>query len=75
MATTQEIEAAAAAIANARGGRRGAPAITNVLTVLKGISRGKLYAEVMEDAMAALEAAELEREKSLSKLFGKETVL
>lgn len=44
---------AAAAIANARGGRRGAPPITNVLEVLPS----KLFNEVMDDARAALEAA------------------
>ena len=59
MATEREIEAAAAAIANARAGRRGAPAIENVLEVLQRISGGKLYREVMEDARVALEAAEL----------------
>lgn len=44
---------AAAAIANARAGRRGAPAIANVLDILPP----KLFAEVVEDAMAALDAA------------------
>ena len=61
MAMQAEIEAAAAAIANARGGRRGAPSISNVLDVLKKIQGGKLYDEVMEDARAALEAAEAVR--------------
>lgn len=46
------IEAAAAAIANARGGRRGAPEIRNVLTILPE----KLLAEILEDAEAALKA-------------------
>jgi len=44
---------AAAAIANARAARRGGPAITNVLDILPP----KLFAEVVEDAMAALDAA------------------
>ncbi len=43
----------AAAIANERGGRRGAPAVTNILTILPQ----KLLDEVMEDSRAALEAA------------------
>lgn len=47
------IEAAAAAIANARGGRRGAPAFRNILAVLPE----KLRDEVLEDAEAALKAA------------------
>lgn len=51
--TPEMIEAAAAAIANARGGRRGAPPISNVLQILPG----KLRDEVMEDAEAALRAA------------------
>lgn len=46
---------AAAAIANARGGRRGAPPITNVLDVLSE----KLRAEVIQDAEEALKAAGL----------------
>lgn len=44
---------AAAAIANARAGRRGAPAVANVLDILPP----KLFEEVVEDAMAALDAA------------------
>jgi malic enzyme len=51
--TREMIEAAAAAIANARGGRRGAPEIRNVLEILPA----KLMAEVLEDAEAALTAA------------------
>jgi malic enzyme len=51
--TREMIEAAAAAIANARGGRRGAPEIRNVLEILPA----KLKAEVLEDAEAALTAA------------------
>lgn len=61
MVEQAEIKAAAAAIANARGARRGAPAISNVLDILQAIAGGKLYREVMEDAKAALEAAERER--------------
>jgi hypothetical protein len=53
MPTPDQIRAAAAAIANARGGRRGAPPISNVLDILPA----KLREEVMEDAKAALEAA------------------
>ncbi|MDH2313092.1 hypothetical protein [Methylobacterium brachiatum] len=44
---------AAAAIANARAGRRGAPAIVNVLDVLPA----ELFDNVVEDARAALDAA------------------
>ena len=54
--TREMIEAAAAAIANARGGRRGAPPIRNVLETLEQLSP-KLHAEVLEDAEAALKAA------------------
>ncbi len=50
---TDSIKAAAAAIANARAGRRGAPAIVNVLDILPP----HLLREVMEDAEAALKAA------------------
>jgi hypothetical protein len=56
------IEAAAAAIANARGARRGAPAVSNILTMLKTVGQGRpggtLYDDVMEEARVALEAAE-----------------
>ncbi|CAA2366780.1 hypothetical protein [Xanthomonas phage Fontebon] len=51
--TPDQVKRAAAAIANARGGRRGVPAITNVLDILPP----HLLAEVTEDAQAALEAA------------------
>lgn len=47
------IEAAAAAIANTRGGRRGAPAVANILEILPE----KLRTEVIEDAKAAITAA------------------
>lgn len=49
----RRIEAVAAAIVNARGGRRGVPPIVNVLDILPP----RLKAEVIEDAAAALEAA------------------
>lgn len=49
----EQIEAAATAIANARGGRRGMPPISNVLELLPE----KLRTEVLEDAEAALTAA------------------
>lgn len=48
------LQAAAAAIANARGMRRGAPTISNILDALPQ----KLFAEVVEDAQAALDAAD-----------------
>ncbi|WP_298704530.1 hypothetical protein [uncultured Variovorax sp.] len=51
--TREMIEAAAAAIANARGGRRGAPQIRNILRILPE----KLLDEVLEDAEVALKAA------------------
>ena len=54
MPTDAMIEAAAEAIANARGMRRGVPPITGILAALPS----KLHDEVMEDAKAALEAAE-----------------
>jgi len=57
MISRQEIEAAATAIANNRGARRGAAAVDNILEVLERLADGKLYREVMEDAQAALEAA------------------
>jgi len=51
--TREMIEAAAAAIANARGGRRGVPEIVNILDMLPE----KLRDEVLEDAEVALKAA------------------
>jgi hypothetical protein len=51
--TEKQITAAAAAIANERAGRRGAPAVVNVLDILPD----KLRTEVTEDARAALRAA------------------
>jgi len=58
------VEKAAAAIANARGGRRGAPPVSNVLELLQSLKStprvgNALYDEVMEDARAALEAVGL----------------
>ncbi|MBE7203885.1 MAG: hypothetical protein INR70_39665 [Parafilimonas terrae] len=53
--TREMIEAAAAAIANARAGRRGSPPISNVLEMLEQLSP-KLLAELVEDAEAALGA-------------------
>ena len=54
--TRDEIEdrvrIAAAAIANARGARHGAPAITNVLRILPH----DILAEVMDDARAVIAA-------------------
>jgi hypothetical protein len=50
-----EIESAASAIINARGMRRGVPSIGNVLAILPA----DLKAEVMEEAEAALKAAEV----------------
>lgn len=58
MATPQEIEAAAAGIANARGARRGVPEISNILDLLEKMPGRKLYDEVMDDADAALKAVE-----------------
>jgi hypothetical protein len=56
-ATSEEVEAAAAAIANARCMRRGAPPFSNVLDVLR-LLPGKLLDEVMEDAKAAIDAVD-----------------
>lgn len=50
--TLDDARIIAAAIANARGNRRGMPTITNVLDVLPQ----KLRDEVMDDAMAVLRA-------------------
>lgn len=49
----------ASALANARGGRNGAPAVANVLELLQS-SPGlrKLYDEVMEDARSAIRIAD-----------------
>jgi len=57
--TDHQVKAAAAAIANVRAGRKGAPPISNVLELLQSSPKLQhLYDEVMEDARAALEAAE-----------------
>jgi hypothetical protein len=50
--TTDDIRTMVAAIANARGNRRGVPAITNILDVLPP----KLRDEVIDDAMAVMRA-------------------
>lgn len=50
----RRVRAAAAAIANARGNRRGVPTIINILDLLPR----HLVDEVMEDARVALQAAE-----------------
>jgi hypothetical protein len=53
------IEAAAAAIANARGMRHGAPPISNILELLRGMQTGgksSIYDDVIADATAAIEA-------------------
>ncbi len=50
------VERVARAIANRRGARRGAPEVSNVLVLLKVVSGGKLYDEVMDDARAAIAA-------------------
>lgn len=51
--TREMIEAAAAALANIRGGRRGMPEVANVLDMLPKHLRD----ELVEDAKAALHAA------------------
>lgn len=48
------VRAVAAAIANARGARRGAPAVGNVLDVLPP----EIFAALVDDARAAVEAAD-----------------
>lgn len=53
-ALPDRVRAAAAAIADARAGRRGAPPIDNVLDLLPD----ELLAEVVADARAALDAAD-----------------
>lgn len=50
--TREMVERGAAAIANARGGRRGMPPISNI----RDLVGPKLWAEVIEDAGACLEA-------------------
>lgn len=54
--TREMIEAAAAAIANVRAGRRGAPPIANILETFEQLAP-EIFNEVVEDAQAALEAA------------------
>lgn len=54
----KQIMAAAAAIANTRGMRRGAPIVANILEMLRASPQlGHLYLEVVEDATTALIAA------------------
>lgn len=58
--TDEQVTAAAAAIANTRGARRGAPPVSNILELLQQMQvsgRASLYDDVMEEARAALEAA------------------
>lgn len=55
------VHAAATAIANARAGRRGAPAIADILDVLPPA----LFTEVVEDARVALAAGTAETAPSL----------
>jgi hypothetical protein len=58
----KQIQLAAAAIANARAARHGAPAVSNVLEMLGSVPRlQNLLAEVREDAEVALEAVGLPR--------------
>ena len=52
MINLEALESAAGAIANECGGRRGMPAIKNIIDVLPQ----KLRTEVMEDAEAAIQA-------------------
>lgn len=53
------VEAAAAAIANARAIRRGVPSMSNVLVFLRtNPTLAHLYDEVMEDARVAIAAAD-----------------
>ena len=52
-----DVRAAATAIANARAGRRGTPAVTNILDVLPQ----DLFAELVEDARTAIAAADAAR--------------
>jgi len=57
MISGAQIDLAAAAIANVRAGRAGAPPISNVLELLDATPRlQRLLAEVRDDAEAALEA-------------------
>lgn len=61
------VEAAATAIANARAARRGVPLISNVLVFLRtNPTLSQLYDEVMEDARAAIAAADAIRSEDAS---------
>ncbi|HWS65676.1 MAG TPA: hypothetical protein VN325_23190 [Steroidobacteraceae bacterium] len=57
MSQESRVWAAAAAIANARAARKGAPAVSNIMELLHKIEPG-LFDEVMEDARVALAAAD-----------------
>jgi len=57
MITQGMVEKAAAAIANARGGRRGAPPITNLLEILAEADP-EVHAQVLDDARVALESVD-----------------
>jgi hypothetical protein len=77
---SEMIERVAAAIANRRAGRRGAPAVSNVLEVLRHLNGGKLYDEVMDDARAVIEAMREPTEAMVSTVsttgaFNKRTAL
>ena len=61
--TNEVILAGAAAIANARGNRRGVPTITNILDVLPA----RLREECIEDATAALQAMDQLRLRNVAK--------
>ncbi len=54
----ERVRRAAAALANARLARVGVPPISNVLEFLQSVSGGQPFHQVMEDAEAALTAAD-----------------
>ncbi len=61
------VEAAAAAIANARAIRRGVPSMSNILVFLRTKpTLAHLYDELMEDARAAIAAADAIRSEDAS---------
>lgn len=62
--TETQISQAATAIANARGGRRGVPEISNILEILPP----KLRQEVREDASAALQAVSIPEDLERTRL-------
>jgi len=69
--TLDDIRTAAAAIANARGGRRGVPAVTNILDLLPD----KLSEEVLDDAMAVARALDDSDWQPIETAPGDETIL